>query len=104
MSKYDSVSKLLNEVWMNGFQEDTYGSCQEEGFAAALILSVDVFGMPSGIQGIIIENDQGFIDYEVFDYPREAMDRWKEMVNEWEKVFNPDPITIKAVYVSPKPN
>jgi hypothetical protein len=56
------------------------------------------------MQGIIIEDDQGFIDYEVFSGIGEAQDRWKEMVSGWEKKFNPDPIRVKGVYVSPKLN
>ena len=83
MSKYDHISERLNDVWMNGFQEDNYGSCQEEGFAAALILT-------DSIQGIIIENDQGFIDYEVFNGDEEAQRRWKEMVGTWQNRYKPE--------------
>ena len=37
--KYDAVSEQLNNVAMEGFAEDEYGSCQEEGFWAALIIT-----------------------------------------------------------------
>ena len=38
-SKYDVTSEKLNDIWMLGFAEEEYGSCQEEGFASALIVT-----------------------------------------------------------------
>ena len=58
--KYDAVSEKLNDVCMNGFQEEEYGSCQEEGFSRALIITDEIVG-------IIQEDDQGFIDYITFE-------------------------------------
>ena len=75
--KYDLVSEKLNDVAMNGFAEEEYGSCQEEGFWAALIItdkmiycdelgrSVDEEDVKPLI-GILEETDQGFVDYELF--------------------------------------
>ena len=65
--KYDAVSEKLNDVWMNGFQEEEYGSCQEEGFSRALIITDEIVG-------IIQEDDQGFIDYITFAITGNATD------------------------------
>jgi len=81
--KYDEVSEKLNDVAMNGFAEEEYGSCQEEGFWSALIIT-------DGLYGIIQEDDQGFIDYEIHDSENEARGRWKDMINNWKNIFRPE--------------
>ena len=75
--KYDAVSEKLNDVAMNGFAEDEYGSCDEDGFWVALIITDNLYG-------IIQEDDQGFVDYEVHKTEKEARDRWESMVNYWQ--------------------
>ena len=82
-SKYDAVSEKLNDVAMNGFAEEEYGSCQEEGFWSALIITDDLYG-------IIQEDDQGFVDYEIHDSEKDARKRWEDMVNIWEGFFHPE--------------
>ena len=81
--KYDAVSEKLNDVAMNGFAEEEYGSCQVEGFWSALIIT-------DGLYGIIIEDDQGFVDYEVHDTEKEVRERWSDMMGKWESTFNPE--------------
>jgi hypothetical protein len=82
--KYDSVSEKLNEVWMDGFQEDDYGSCQEEGFAAALIIT-------NAVTGIIIEDSQGFWRLSsTYDTEQETRNRWDELVTGWQQTFQPE--------------
>ena len=81
--KYDSVSEKLNDVAMNGFAEEEYGSCQEEGFWAALIITDNLYG-------IILEDDQGFVDYEVNDTESAIRGRWSDMMTKWESIFNPE--------------
>tara|TARA_Y100000310_G_scaffold266816_1_gene278490 strand:+ start:315 stop:575 length:261 start_codon:yes stop_codon:yes gene_type:complete len=81
--KYDIVSGQLNAAWLNGFAEEEYGSCQEEGFSAALIV-IDA------ITGIIEENDRGEVSYEIHETEKEARDRWAEMVTGWEQAFHPE--------------
>jgi hypothetical protein len=84
-SKYDAVSEKLNDVAMNGFAEEEYGSCQEEGFWSALIITDDLYG-------IIQEDDQGFVDYEVHDTEDEVRGRWSAMMSKWESAFNPETV------------
>ena len=87
MAKYDEISERLNDLWSDGYAEEEYGSCQEEGFAAALILTdPDV----DGLQGIIREDAQGFIEYEVFSGIGEAQDQWREAKAEWDRIFHPE--------------
>ena len=81
--KYDAISEKLNEVWMDGFAEEEYGSCQEEGFASALIVS-------DTITGIIIEDSQGFVEYWTYDTEKETRNRWNELVTGWEQIFHPE--------------
>ena len=81
--KYDAVSTKLNDVAMNGFAEEEYGSCQEEGFWAALIVADSLYG-------IILGDDQGFIDYEVHDTEDAVRGRWNDMMDKWESIFNPE--------------
>ena len=83
IAKYDEVSEKLNDVAMNGFAEEEYGSCQEEGFWAALIISCDLFG-------IIIEDDQGFVVSETFDTEQKARDEWADKVTAWEQLYHPE--------------
>ena len=82
-SKYDSVSEKLNSVAMDGASEDEYGSCQEEGFWAALIIK-------DGLYGILEEDSQGFVDYEIHKTEKEARDRWEDMVNHWQGIYHPE--------------
>ena len=82
-SKYDSVSEQLNKVAMEGFAEDEYGSCQEEGFWSALIIK-------DGLFGIIEEDSQGFVEYEVHKTEKEARDRWEDRVNHWQGIYHPE--------------
>ena len=71
--KYDETSEKLNDVWMNGFQEEEYGSCVEDGFSMALIITDDIIG-------IIKEDDQGFIGYDVYEDEKDARREWEGMV------------------------
>ena len=82
-SKYDSVSEKLNSVAMDGASEDEYGSCQEEGFWSALIIK-------DGLFGIIEEDSQGFVEYEVHKTEKEARDRWEDKVNHWQGIYHPE--------------
>tara|TARA_R110002020_G_scaffold463769_2_gene684006 strand:+ start:78 stop:326 length:249 start_codon:yes stop_codon:yes gene_type:complete len=77
-SKYDAVSEKLNDVAMDGFAEEEYGSCQEEGFWSALIITDDLLG-------IIIEDDRGFIVYETFKTEQDARTKWKDIKDIWDK-------------------
>lgn len=77
MDKYDEVSEKLNDVAMHGFAEDEYGSCQEDGFWSALIVTDDLFG-------IIEEDDQGFVSYETYDSEGVARRQWAEYVHRAE--------------------
>ena len=96
--KYDAVSEKLNEVWMDGFAEEKYGSCQDEGFSAALIVSdktVNLGEWPDltddirPLIGIIEENDQGFVDYELFSTEKGARAKWESQVRLWESLYSP---------------
>ena len=99
--KYDAISEKLNDVAMNGFSEEEYGSCQEEGFWSALIItdkmiycdevgrSVDKEDVKPLI-GIIEENDQGFVDYELFNTEKAARDKWEDLTNMWERLYHPE--------------
>ena len=79
--KYDAISEKLNDVAMNGFATEEYGSCQEEGFWSALIITENLFG-------IIQEDDQGFVDYVTYDTERKARDQWDQYVKDWESYFS----------------
>ena len=81
--KYDAISEKLNDVAMNGFAEEEYGSCQDEGFWSALIITDDLYG-------IIEEDSQGFVDYEIFDTEEETRRRWEELVSNWEQHYHPE--------------
>ena len=99
--KYDTISEKLNQVWMEGFGEEEYGSCQEEGFWSGLIITdkmiyCDDLGRPvdekdvKPLIGIIEENDQGFVDYELFPTEKAARDKWEDLTNMWERVYHPE--------------
>ena len=81
--KYDATSEKLNDVAMSGFAEEEYGSCQVEGVWAALIVTENLYG-------IILEDDQGFVDYEVHDTEEAVRGRWSDMMDKWESIFNPE--------------
>lgn len=81
--KYDAVSEKLNDVAMNGFAEEEYGSCQEEGFWSALIIKDDLYG-------IIEEDAQGFVVYDTYETEKEAIEQWEHLVDKWESVFHPE--------------
>tara|TARA_Y100000310_G_C20515854_1_gene731147 strand:- start:136 stop:447 length:312 start_codon:yes stop_codon:yes gene_type:complete len=99
--KYDTISEKLNQVWMEGFGEEEYGSCQEEGFSAALIITdkmiyCDELGNQldevdaKPLIGIIEETDQGFVDYELFPTEIAARGRWEDHVDMWERLYHPE--------------
>ena len=81
--KYNATSEKLNDVAMSGFAEEEYGSCQVEGFWAALIITDSLYG-------ILLEDDQGFVDYEVHDNEKAVRGRWSDMMDKWESTFNPE--------------
>jgi hypothetical protein len=90
MNKYDSTSERLNDVAMNGFAEEEYSSCQwddfcEGGFWAALIITHDLYG-------IIQEDNQGLVDYEVHTNENDARNKWEDMVKDWQRIFNPEEV------------
>ena len=97
--KYDSISEKLNEAWVDGDATEEYGSCQEEGFSAALILTdktiylgewPDLTDDIRPLLGIIEENDQGFVDYELFSTEKAAQDKWEDLTNMWERLYHPE--------------
>ena len=97
--KYDAVSEQLNNVAMEGFAEDEYGSCQEEGFWAALIITdktiylgehPDLTDDIRPLIGIIEEDSQGFVEYELHSTEKAARDRWEDHVNRWERLYHPE--------------
>ena len=81
--KYDATSEKLNDVAMSGFAEEEYGSCQVEGFWAALIITDSLYG-------IILEDDQGFVDYELFSTEKAARNKWEDLTNMWERLYHPE--------------
>ena len=80
--KYDVTSEKLNDVAMSGFAEEEYGSCQVEGFWAALIVTESLYG-------IILEDDHGFVDYEVHDTENAVRGRWSDLMDNWESIYHP---------------
>ena len=50
---------------------------------AALIVTDSLYG-------IIQEDDQGFVDYEVHDTENAVRGRWSDMMDKWESIFNPE--------------
>ena len=81
--KYDATSKKLNEIWSNGFAKAEYGSCQEEGFSSAIIVTDEIIG-------IIHEDSQGFVEYEVFTNEKNAWSEWDYRVTQWMQQFHPE--------------
>ena len=73
MKYREYLQTKLNDVWMNGFQEEEYGSCDEDGFSMALIITDDIIG-------IIKVDDQGFVDYDVYEDEKDARREWEGMV------------------------
>jgi len=99
--KYDAISEKLNDVAMNGFAEEEYGSCQEEGFWAGLIITDKTVSLGEWpdltddirpLIGIIEENDQGFVDYELFSTEKAARDKWEDLTNMWERLYHPEAV------------
>ena len=99
--KYDAISIQVNQVAMDGSAEEEYGSCQEEGFWSALIITdkmiyCDELGRQvdevdvKPLIGIIEETDQGFIDYELFPTEKAARDKWEDLTNMWERLYHPE--------------
>ena len=81
--KYDAISEKLNDVAMNGFAEEEYGSCQVEGVWAALIITDSLYG-------IIKEDDYGFIEYWTYETAKETRELWEAQVTEWHQFFHPE--------------
>ena len=76
MNKYiDETGEMLNDIALNGFLDDQYGSVQEEGIWVGLILEHNA---------IIQENDQGFFDYEIFESVDDAQKKFTEIVESME--------------------
>jgi hypothetical protein len=81
--KYDAISEKLNDVAMSGFAEEEYGSCQVEGFWAALIITDSLYG-------IIREDDYGFVEYWTYETEKETRELWEAQVTEWHQFFHPE--------------
>ena len=81
--KYNATSEKLNDVAMSGFAEEEYGSCQVEGFWAALIITDSLYG-------IIREDDYGFVEYWTYETEKETRELWEAQVTEWHQFFHPE--------------
>ena len=81
--KYDATSEKLNDVALSGFAEEEYGSCQVEGFWAALIITDSLYG-------IIREDDYGFVEYWTYETEKETRELWEAQVTEWHQFFHPE--------------
>ncbi len=76
MNKYiDETGEMLNDIALNGFLDDQYGSVQEEGIWVGLILEH---------KAIIQEDDQGFFDYKIFESVDDAQKKFTEIVESME--------------------
>ena len=76
MNKYiDETGEMLNDIALNGFLDDQYGSVQEEGIWIGLILEH---------KAIIQEDDQGFFDYKIFESVDDAQKKFTEIVESME--------------------
>ena len=76
MNKYiDETGEMLNDIALNGFLDDQYGSVQEEGIWVGLILEH---------KAIIQEDDQGFFDYKIFESVDDAQKKFTEIVETME--------------------
>ena len=76
MNKYiDETGEMLNDIALNGFLDDQYGSVQEEGIWVGLILEH---------KAIIQEHDQGFFDYKIFESVDDAQKKFTEIVESME--------------------
>ena len=76
MNKYiDETGEMLNDIALNGFLDDQYGSVQEEGIWVGLILEH---------KAIIQEDDQGFFDYKIFEAVDDAQKKFTEIVESME--------------------
>ena len=67
---------MLNDIAMNGFLDDQFGSVTEDGIWLGLILEH---------KAIIQENSQGFFTYEIFDSKDDAQKAYTYMTqHNWE--------------------
>ena len=67
---------MLNDIAMNGFLDDQFGSVTEDGIWLGLILEH---------KAIIQENSQGFFTYEIFDSEDDAQKAYTYMTqHNWE--------------------
>jgi len=71
MNKFiDETGEMLNELAMNGFLDDQFGSVTEDGIWLGLILEH---------KAIIQEDNQGFFTYEIFDSEDDAQKAYTYM-------------------------
>ena len=64
MNKFiDATGEMLNEIAMDGFLDDQFGSVTEDGIWLGLILEH---------KAIIQEDEQGFFAYEIFETEKET--------------------------------
>ena len=64
MNKFiDATGEMLNEIAMDGFLDDQFGSVTEDGIWLGLILEH---------KAIIQEDSQGFFTYEIFENEEET--------------------------------
>ena len=77
MNKFvDETGEMLNDIAMNGFLDDQFGSVTEDGIWLGLILEH---------KAIIQENSQGFFTYEIFDSEDDAQKAYTYMTqHNWE--------------------
>ena len=77
MSKFaDETAEMLNEIALNGFTDDQYGSVDEHGW----------FGLILEHKAIITEDRHGFFDYGIFDTAQIARDQFNQIVSSLESL------------------
>ena len=82
MNKFiDATGEMLNEIAMNGFLDDQFGSVTENGLWMGLILEH---------KAIIEENEQGFFNYQIFETEEETQEIFTATVKyliRYERIF-----------------
>ena len=80
MKFLDKTAELLNDIALNGFTDDQYGSVDEHGW----------FGLILEHKAIITEDSQGFFDYDICDTEQDARDKFNQIVGILELINSTD--------------
>jgi hypothetical protein len=88
MNKFENeVTEQLNEITLNGFANEEFGSVTENGLWTGLLVDTEIDNAP---HAVLFEDEQGFVWSHIYKTEHEARSDFNYNFETYEEVFHPE--------------